>query len=248
MEAVGSRSEKTVDVLIAHGANLNAETWSNGHSPLTLAARRGFGKIVDVLITHGADPSFQRWDGFTALLYATLQNYEIIVNSLIKGKCDVNAKIQRNGATALMLAALSGNDRVVNTLIKNGADANIKDHNKNILMDFCEKRYHREKFEALLNYSVRENFLLFLHGSGFAYSSIKAARQEEGRVSNILANTQKKMAMASRLDSVARCFGDHYWIRSLLELLHVVSRRENDLYYRFVLKIHYCYDMGVLDH
>lgn len=217
------------EALIEYRADVNA-SYGNGRTSLMEAVkgyyRGGCRLVFELLIVHGADVDAQTSDGMNAFLFAALHGRVDIIRSLINNNSDVNAQEKRNGATALIMVAMSNNVEIAHALISNGADVNIRDKDGYGIMNFCHPD-RRIKFEAFLNYSIRENFLLFLHGSGFAYRSsfaeeatdATASEQDEGR---------RDSTAVARLHNVARCFEDHYWVRSLLELLHVELDDDDD--------------------
>jgi ankyrin repeat protein len=62
----GAENVRTVEVLLAHGAPVNAGV-EGGHTPLHSAAFNGNVAIVRLLLAHGADPNAAKDDGKTPL-------------------------------------------------------------------------------------------------------------------------------------------------------------------------------------
>ncbi len=117
-------------ILINAGANVNSE-----YPPLLIAVKMGSDDFIDLLLGAGADVNGKDNSGTTALILATLFNYERIVKVLLKAGADVNAitksdevldimvsagadkdAISETGVTALMLAEKNGSKTVINML------------------------------------------------------------------------------------------------------------------------------------
>ena len=62
--------------------------------------------------------------GYTALMWAAINNRECIVSFLIDKGADINMK-NNNGDTALMIAAIHNRESIVSLLIDKGADINM---------------------------------------------------------------------------------------------------------------------------
>ncbi len=66
-EGVGAAAvERVIDLLLAHGAVLNAAD-DRGRTALMIAASLGDAATVDILLRRGADRAFKDKDGKTAL-------------------------------------------------------------------------------------------------------------------------------------------------------------------------------------
>lgn len=70
----GAEDARTVEVLLAHGAPVNAAV-EGGHTPLHSAAFNGNAAIVGLLLEHGADPNAAKNDGKTPLDLAREQGH-----------------------------------------------------------------------------------------------------------------------------------------------------------------------------
>ena len=74
----GAEDVQTVDVLLAHGAPVNAGV-EGGHTPLHSAAYNGNGAIVERLLAHGANPAAAKDDGKTPLDLARERQHEDVL-------------------------------------------------------------------------------------------------------------------------------------------------------------------------
>jgi ankyrin repeat protein len=107
-----------VEVLLAHGANVNAADNTHGWTPLSDAVMKGHKDVVEVLLAHGANVNAADKDGRTPLFGAV--NKELVEVLLAHG---VNAK-NEDGETPLFLALRQKNKGVVEVLLTHGADVN----------------------------------------------------------------------------------------------------------------------------
>ncbi|ETW83638.1 hypothetical protein HETIRDRAFT_471894 [Heterobasidion irregulare TC 32-1] len=122
---VASRSGqyRTVQNLLAKGAEVNGESW-NG-SALNLASARGHGEIVRLLLENEADMNMRSGEGQnSALQVASLAGHEVTVRLLLKKGADVNL-LGGLFNSALHAASMEGHDRVVRILLENGAEVDM---------------------------------------------------------------------------------------------------------------------------
>jgi ankyrin repeat protein len=114
-----------VKILAAKGADPNAVS-QQGLSPLGIAAQYGKEKAAVALLQAGADPARPIGEGgYTALMLATANHSEPLVQALIQKGVDVNAR-NSGGVTALMIAAANSRADMVELLVHAGADVKAK--------------------------------------------------------------------------------------------------------------------------
>lgn len=126
--AVNNSNPDIIDLLVKHGANVNAKN-DRGATALILAAGRASNPdVLEHLVEQGADINGKLDNGSTALSYAAaLNSSPEIIDRLIQLGADVHAKSD-TGATALAVAAeLNKNPQVIERLIQHGADPNGKE-------------------------------------------------------------------------------------------------------------------------
>ncbi|EQC42493.1 hypothetical protein SDRG_00226 [Saprolegnia diclina VS20] len=119
--AIQRRSVRIVEVLVAHGADLEALD-KDGRSPLVLAAHLGSAEILHQLApaVSNIDAVFQ--DGYTALSVAVEQGHLGAVEALVQHGASL-AVTTEIGLTLLHLASFSGWRDVAAYLLERGANA-----------------------------------------------------------------------------------------------------------------------------
>ena len=82
--AVARNEVKLVQRLLDHGAAINVRTYSDGKTPLMIAAAAGFEEMVEILLSRGADPSIVDSAGKSSLERAAECHRSAVVNILKK--------------------------------------------------------------------------------------------------------------------------------------------------------------------
>jgi ankyrin repeat protein len=118
------RSKEMAELLIDHGADINAKAF-NDKTPLLMAATASNKEVVDVLLTKGADPNAKTKDGYTPLHGAVKSKSIAIIEALLAAGADPNAKT-KDGYTLLHEATKSESIAIIEALLAAGADPNIK--------------------------------------------------------------------------------------------------------------------------
>ena len=116
--ACGRGHTVVVDVLLAHGLDVNEPT-SQGNSPLLTASKHGRDSVARQLLHHGADPN-QLYNGVSPLFVACSGGHGAVVGALLDGGARVN-QAAHDGSTALFVACENGHEDVVSALLKGGA-------------------------------------------------------------------------------------------------------------------------------
>jgi ankyrin repeat protein len=137
----GSDPTGTIEVLLAHGADVNAQT-PHGETALIATLENRWFEAARLLILHGADVNKRTSTGETALMDAASPGFQAptvvghqavsgpdLVRLLIARGANVNVR-NNFGQSPLSYAAESGSLETLNLLLAHGAAANIADNGK----------------------------------------------------------------------------------------------------------------------
>jgi uncharacterized protein len=105
---------KIVDILLAHGADIDA-TNSLGWTPLFWAAFNGHVDTVGRLIALGANPNVCTANGDYPLFMAAYKGYGDVVRLLLAGGAEAQT-IDASGLTAFSIAKIYGHEHVLDAL------------------------------------------------------------------------------------------------------------------------------------
>jgi hypothetical protein len=118
--AVRTGAVGAVRSLLKAGVDVNAVAFSDGDTPLTIAAFQGHTALVVELIKAGANVNLPNLNTRTAVMLAAAKGDVASVRALIAAGADVNA-VENNGGTALAWAKNLGHQEIVDMLVKAGA-------------------------------------------------------------------------------------------------------------------------------
>lgn len=107
-----------------------------GHTPLTLAAKNGYGDIVSLLIQCGANVEQSNvCSDMTALMYALLGRHGHVVEVLVRAGAKVQDR-NRYGWTAVMMAVMYGTVNTLGCVLEtaHGVDVSNDDGGKALLI------------------------------------------------------------------------------------------------------------------
>ena len=118
---------QVVELLIAHGADVNARTTTIGWTPIHSAAHVNAVHVAEVLIAHEADVNARTTTiEWTPLHSAASENAVQVAQLLIAHGADINARTTTIGWTPLHSAASENAVQVAEQLIAHGADVNAR--------------------------------------------------------------------------------------------------------------------------
>ena len=143
--------------------------WFMKYKMLFLSVRSNNLMFLRLCIIIGANINSKIDNGRTALMVATCNRQNKIVELLIKNGADVNAT-ENNGWTSLMMSANSNSfpcsPEIVNILLKNGADPNVQTikNGYTALMLAVMKR-HKEVVKSLLAFNADPNITNYKNGA-----------------------------------------------------------------------------------
>jgi ankyrin repeat protein len=116
---------RLVQMLLAAGASVKAETRIGAVTPLFLACKNGDAAMVEALLGAGASATAPDAHGTTPLMIAAAAGRAGAVKVLLDHGADANAKETAHGQTALMFAAAYNRGDAIQVLVAHGADLKI---------------------------------------------------------------------------------------------------------------------------
>jgi ankyrin repeat protein len=119
--------EKVVELLLATGVDISAESGFDGYTALRAASASGHEKAVELLLDAGADVNAE--GGFyddTALRAASAGGHEKAVELLLAAGANVNAEGGLRNDTALRAASAGGHEKAVELLLAAGANVKVE--------------------------------------------------------------------------------------------------------------------------
>ncbi|WP_257264172.1 ankyrin repeat domain-containing protein [Endozoicomonas sp. ONNA2] len=126
--AVRLGQPEIIDMLIQHGANINARSFHMGMKALHLAARLDQpDSIIAMLMKRGADINARDNNAETVLHHTAHLDRPAIIDQLMNHGADINAR-NNEGRTVLHLVAESGQREILDKLLELDADVNARDN------------------------------------------------------------------------------------------------------------------------
>jgi len=117
--------EKVVEVLLNHGANIEAQEEKTKDTGLALACSGGHFKVVDLLLKRGANKENHNVKDYTPLTMAASEGHVDIIKLLLANGAEINSHTDsKRGLTPLMMAAQNGHVEAVRILSEMGSDIN----------------------------------------------------------------------------------------------------------------------------
>ena len=154
----GGCSKEVIQVLIDHGADVNARDIKNA-TALWNACSKGNDDVINVLLNAGADANPVEVGGHTCLHAAVMGRCsKDILQAVVDHGADVNATNKGN-ASALSIACCYGDADAIKILLKAGADTNnaeVDDGNTclhNAVFTSCSK----ESLQAIIDHGADVN-------------------------------------------------------------------------------------------
>jgi hypothetical protein len=101
--------EKVVEILLNHGADIEAQSERTKDTPLSLACSGGRIEVVNLLLSRSANKEHRNVSDYTPLSLAASGGYVNIIKLLLNAGAEINSRTgSKLGISPLMLAAMNG--------------------------------------------------------------------------------------------------------------------------------------------
>jgi len=225
-DAAAKGNEVIVNMLLIKNANVNARGFYDSNTALILAAREGHELIVNMLLLYNAELDLKDDWGYSALISASRNGHSSIVDILLSKNADVNIS-NNDGDTAIMEAS---NRAIAFALVDHNADMNVRNNYKRNAAYYLRDRLGEDVL-LTLNFLLRKNFLLFLHGcEPLVFREKKREESVSSKLSLMQVSVSTPVASPSSSRSqrtgrsLIKMLQDPYWKRSVLEYFSVLPQ------------------------
>jgi len=156
MEAASAGHTDIVRLLIAHGADVNAQS-SSGNTPLMYACAGGHEEVVRVLLEAGANVEDHNENGHTPLMEAASAGHCGVAKILLEFGAGINTHSNEFKESALTLACYKGHLEMVRFLLEAGADQEHKTDEMHTALMEASMDGHVEVARLLLDSGAQVN-------------------------------------------------------------------------------------------
>ncbi|KMQ91742.1 ankyrin repeat domain-containing protein 17, partial [Lasius niger] len=156
MEAASAGHVDIVSLLIAHGADVNAQSTS-GNTPLMYGCAGGHEEVVRVLLEAGANVEDHNENGHTPLMEAASAGHVQVAKILLEHGAGINTHSNEFKESALTLACYKGHLEMVRFLLEAGADQEHKTDEMHTALMEASMDGHVEVARLLLDSGAQVN-------------------------------------------------------------------------------------------
>ncbi|XP_034947307.1 putative ankyrin repeat protein RF_0381 [Chelonus insularis] len=127
-----------VEMLLDHGANVNAQTNEGKITPLHAAVEKDYPNIVKLLLKYNANMNLLDSSNFTPFYLALLKKRKIIIDIFLERDIDINFK-NGFGSTPLHISCISADIQIIEKLLSRNVPINCVDrYGRTALHIACE--------------------------------------------------------------------------------------------------------------
>jgi ankyrin repeat protein len=147
--AASNGDNPTLQVLLDHGANIDAQNADSKHTALFLAVQKNRTDTVKLLLERGADANRRGARGYTPLIQAATKGQTAIAQLLLEHGANPDLAEDQSSWTALMMAAVRADAGTVEVLVNHGADINVTDPKGKTALDVAYQRNDTSTIDAI---------------------------------------------------------------------------------------------------
>jgi ankyrin repeat protein len=149
--------KRVVELLLAHGANIEVKDDNEGVSPLHVATMNGHRDVVELLLSRGAAVSAATEHGNVVPLCIAAERGDVeMMRLLLSHGAQVNVRV-RTGITPLCIVASRGYRDAAALLLDKGADVNAKSDTSATALMTAVKQGDKEMVSLLLSKNADVN-------------------------------------------------------------------------------------------
>ncbi|KAL3278379.1 hypothetical protein HHI36_013707 [Cryptolaemus montrouzieri] len=156
MEAASAGHLDIVRLLVAHGADVNAQS-TTGNTPLMYGCAGGHTEVVQFLLQHGANVEDHNENGHTPLMEAASAGHVGLAKILLMHGAGINTHSNEFKESALTLACYKGHLDMVRFLLEAGADQEHKTDEMHTALMEASMDGHVEVARLLLDSGAQVN-------------------------------------------------------------------------------------------
>lgn len=142
-----------VEILLNHGADIEAQSERTKDTPLSLACSGGRYEVVELLLNKMANKEHRNVSDYTPLSLAASGGYVNIIKLLLNHGAEINSRTgSKLGISPLMLASMNGHVAAVKLLLDMGSDINAQiETNRNTALTLACFQGRHEVVSLLLD-------------------------------------------------------------------------------------------------
>lgn len=151
--AIGEGNTAMINVMVAHGLDVNKPINRFGETPLLRAISKHDAQMVETLLVSGADPNLADQIGFSPLMAASSGGDINLIKLLISRGADQN-QISDRGRNPLLEAVANDQVVAINWWLANGANLEQKDANDSTALIIAAKAGKLGSTQTLLEHGA----------------------------------------------------------------------------------------------
>ncbi|KAL1602445.1 Ankyrin repeat and SOCS box [Paraconiothyrium brasiliense] len=196
--AIEKRREDIACLVLAHGADPNAQAGKIGHA-LEAACNEGLSEVVRSLLVHGADVCGAGGPPASAVYIASQKGFKEVVEVLLDHGVDAGAWGGREGH-ALRVAAVKGHMECVRLMVESGVDVNCRTEAKGRALEGALEAGHGEIARFLIERGAEDKLVEGVDDKWMPGAAFNIVSKEKGtKWRDVLDTLLERMDYSSQL-------------------------------------------------